>query len=373
MESQYVESRISRHLHAKAKQRGIPLSGTFELTPCCNLSCRMCYVRKPMSEVSARGGLLGAREWIDIAQSARDRGMLYLLLTGGEPLTHPDFREIYTAVRNMGLVVSVNTNGTLIGEDMIRFFAANPPSRLNMTLYGAGREAYGRLCGDPDGYDRAIRALEGMTAAGLCVKLNCSVTGYNRGEVEAILGIAHKYKVIIQTSSYMFPPLRRDPSSVGENDRLTPEEDAAVSMQLERLRFSADEFRQRCAARLGGDAISDQSECMDEPSEHIGCRAGSTSFWLNWDGGMCACGMIPRVCANVRSDGFDRAWQSVREDTAGILLPAKCSACKKRGSCIMCAASCYCETGAFDRAPEYLCRRTDAILDICRKELENEN
>ena len=35
----------------KAGNAGIPLSGTFELTPLCNFSCRMCYVRKTVGEV----------------------------------------------------------------------------------------------------------------------------------------------------------------------------------------------------------------------------------------------------------------------------------------------------------------------------------
>ena len=35
---------IDRFLSFKAREKGIPYSGTFELTPLCNLNCRMCYV-----------------------------------------------------------------------------------------------------------------------------------------------------------------------------------------------------------------------------------------------------------------------------------------------------------------------------------------
>ena len=35
---------FSRYLEGKAREKGIPLSGQFELTPLCNFSCRMCYV-----------------------------------------------------------------------------------------------------------------------------------------------------------------------------------------------------------------------------------------------------------------------------------------------------------------------------------------
>ena len=35
---------IHSYLEARAKEKGVPLAGQFELTPLCNFSCRMCYV-----------------------------------------------------------------------------------------------------------------------------------------------------------------------------------------------------------------------------------------------------------------------------------------------------------------------------------------
>lgn len=363
MEPQYVESRISRHLHYKAAAAGLPLSGTFELTPCCNLSCRMCYIRKPRREVEAEGGLMPAVRWIEIAEKAKDMGMLYLLLTGGEPLTHPEFREIYTACRNMGLVVSINTNGTLMDDDMLDFLAANPPAKVNMSLYGASRATYDGLCGIPEAYDRAIYAIKGMKARGLTVKLNYSVTRYNCGDMDEIISLARDNGANIQIATYMFPPLRRDGSQVGRNDRLSPEEDAVAHVRSERLRMSGEEFCTMAQARLSrAEGALEDAECMDAPNEHIRCRAGSTAFWINWNGEMTPCGMWPVSAANVKEDGFENAWRKTREFTVGVMMPAKCTACPDRPVCMVCAASCRCETGSFTKVPEYLCRRTKAML-----------
>lgn len=363
MEPQYVESRISRHLHYKAAAAGLPLSGTFELTPCCNLSCRMCYIRKPRREVEAEGGLMPAVRWIEIAEKAKDMGMLYLLLTGGEPLTHPEFREIYTACRNMGLVVSINTNGTLMDDDMLDFLAANPPAKVNMSLYGASRTTYDGLCGIPEAYDRAIYAIKGMKARGLTVKLNYSVTRYNCGDMDEIISLARDNGANIQIATYMFPPLRRDGSQVGRNDRLSPEEDAVAHVRSERLRMSGEEFCTMAQARLSrAEGALEDAECMDAPNEHIRCRAGSTAFWINWNGEMTPCGMWPVSAANVKEDGFENAWRKTREFTVGVMMPAKCTACPDRPVCMVCAASCRCETGSFTKVPEYLCRRTKAML-----------
>lgn len=377
MENEYVESRISRHLHSRAARAGIPLSGTFELTPCCNLACKMCYVRKPKAEVEAEGGLMSAEQWITLAKKCRDSGMLYLLLTGGEPLSHPQFREIYTAAKKLGFVVSINTNGTLIDDDMLHFLASDPPARVNMSLYGASRETYSELCGVPEAFDRAMYALKGMRREGIRVKLNYSVTRYNRGDMVGILDTAKENDCNVQIASYMFPPLRRDGSRIGENDRMTAEEDAAFTVKSERLRLPAEKFKERCMARIARSGGTIDEECLDAPTEHIRCRAGTTAFWVNWNGEISLCGMIPRPSANVKTTDFAEAWQRVREDTAKILVPAKCTACPDREVCMVCAASCYCETGGFEKAPEYICRRTRALIkeseNAIAEEKENEN
>jgi hypothetical protein len=45
---------------AYAAQRHIPLSGAFELTPRCNLKCKMCYVRLDKKQLDAMGRELTA-------------------------------------------------------------------------------------------------------------------------------------------------------------------------------------------------------------------------------------------------------------------------------------------------------------------------
>ena len=78
---------FTKMLYNKAGRARIPLSGTFELSPVCNFSCRMCYVRKTPQEVrESPRGILTLNQWLEIAREAREQGMLFLLLTGGEPL-----------------------------------------------------------------------------------------------------------------------------------------------------------------------------------------------------------------------------------------------------------------------------------------------
>ncbi len=114
----YIVAPLTEKLYQKAEKNKIPLHGTFELSPICNFSCRMCYVRKTAKEIAASGRkMMTLEQWIHLGQKARDAGMLYLLLTGGEPLLWPDFWELYDALYEMGLLIGINTNGSLIDEN----------------------------------------------------------------------------------------------------------------------------------------------------------------------------------------------------------------------------------------------------------------
>ena len=144
MEFNSVEPRLSTYLHAKACRNGTPLAGNFELTARCNFECKMCYVHLTAEEQQRRGRELTADEWLTIAEAARRQGMLFLLLTGGDPLIRPDFRYLLTELKKMGLLVSVNSNGSLIDKDWLDVFRHEPPVRFNITLYGGGTETYER-------------------------------------------------------------------------------------------------------------------------------------------------------------------------------------------------------------------------------------
>lgn len=66
----------------RAAKTGVPITGSFELTPLCNLNCKMCYVRMNRTEQEKISRLQTAEEWTALAEKLRDAGTLFLLLTG---------------------------------------------------------------------------------------------------------------------------------------------------------------------------------------------------------------------------------------------------------------------------------------------------
>lgn len=349
-----VEPAITDYLHSRAVRQGIPLSGTFELTPVCNMDCKMCYIRMSRQQQEAISPLRSAQQWLALAREAREAGMLFLLLTGGEPFLHPQFQDILTGLNEMGFVISINTNGTLIDEETVEWLKTVAPTRLNITLYGASNETYDKLCGNPAGFTQVTKAIRLLKEAGLSVKLNCSVTPYNVFDLEGIYQFAREQQLVVQATSYMFPPVRKDASQFGFNDRFLPADAAYYSAKIELLNSGTQAFLTRPVEDVSIPCGETEDACSSE--NKIRCRAGKSSFWVTWQGIMMPCGMMPSEAAlNVFDTGFAKAWDRTRRIAEGIRLPAVCASCEAKEQCRACAAMVYTENGSFDSAPAYRC------------------
>lgn len=369
MDAVSAEPRLSRYLHAGACSRGIPLAGTFELTARCNFDCKMCYVHLSPEQVRQRGQELTADQWLSVARQAQSRGMLFLLLTGGEPLLRPDFPYLLRELKKLGLMISVNSNGSLIGEELLAVLRKDPPFRFNITLYGGSDRTYEALCGRP-AYEGVVRNIKALTDIGIGVKLNVSLTPWNCEDLEAVFALGRQLQVPVQAASYMFPPLRRDRHMIGKNCRFSPGEAARCSLRWDLLRFTPEQFSQRARAIRDGLRQPEESDCQGAPGEGIACRAGRSSFWIDWKGNMTPCGMMPEPACSVPELGFDAAWQQTKQAAGQIRLPGACSVCRWRHACHVCAAMCLTETGKFDGRPDYICAMTEETV---RLTLEKEN
>ena len=367
-----VTSPLTDYMFYKAGKLGLPFSGTFELTPLCNFHCRMCYVRKTIEEVKVcNRQMRTVEQWLELAREAQNAGMLYLLLTGGEPTIYPGFWELYEKLSYMGLLISINTNGSMIDEKATEILLKRPPRKINITLYGASDETYEKLCGIRQVFSKIDTAISRLKESGIQVKLNCSLTPWNADELEAMVRYAKAKELVLDVTSYMFPPLRRNENMIGKNQRFEPEESAFYRMKTYCLQYGEVEYKKYLHRLIEGSAIplGLEEDCIDLQDGQLRCRAGKSSFWVTWDGWMTLCGMMIEPKIEMTNRSFRECWEELKEVSGELILSGICERCENQLICHSCAAMAQTETGSFSKVPVYLCQMVKEMKRLAKIEL----
>ena len=92
------------------------------LTNRCNLKCIYCG-RNENKDNSCAKQELTADEWINIFEDAKTVGLKKVNMTGGEIFCRKDVLEIIERTINLGLDVSIETNGTVVTEEQIKYLS----------------------------------------------------------------------------------------------------------------------------------------------------------------------------------------------------------------------------------------------------------
>lgn len=353
------QPQIKRYLYGKAAANHTPISGTFELTPCCNMNCRMCYIRLSKAEQERTDRLRSAKEWMELGEVCRDAGMLFLLLTGGEPFLREDFREIYEYLYDLGLRISVNTNGTLITEDTVAWLEKRPPEKINVTLYGGFKETYRELCGYEAGYERAVRAILLLRVAGISVSINATYTQENEKDMEQIYGFAKEHNLPVRMTAYMFPPIRkREGETWTEESRPSAKDAGHVMWKSMQLGCTKESWAEKREKLLSGVRL-EEDECPKD--EKMRCMAGRSAFWITWNWNMRACGTMTAPSLPVTAEHFGEVWNNLEIELERYVLPQKCSTCRLRPMCVVCGAAAQAEgQGDMSKTPYYICEMMEA-------------
>lgn len=104
-----------------------------ELTNKCYLRCRHCYLQNRKDNNKYTVSLENYKKTLEWA---KDNDVIYIVLTGGDPLFLKNFNEYYMCAKRMGFIVSVLTNGLFIDSKIINLFHDYPPLSLEVSIYG---------------------------------------------------------------------------------------------------------------------------------------------------------------------------------------------------------------------------------------------
>ncbi len=158
--------------------RAVPMSALLEITFVCNHACSFCY-NCPTGQRE-----MTTAEIFDALQKLADFNILYLTLTGGEPLVRKDFFQIAARARELGFALRIYTNAFLIDEAMAKKIKeiANP-IEMEISIHGARPETHEKLTCVPGSLQKVINAVRFLRSQGIKVNLKTPITRDNQEEV----------------------------------------------------------------------------------------------------------------------------------------------------------------------------------------------
>lgn len=318
---------MTRYFNLKTTQNGVPWHGVFELTPLCNYDCKMCYTHLHTDQMRGKA-LLTVEQWKGLMHEAWECGMMRTTLTGGECLTYPGFKELYLYLRSLGVLVNILTNGALIDEDWIGFFSEHKPVQIMITLYGGDEETYERVTGQRK-FATVSGVIRRLTAAEIPLKIAVTPSRYMGEGVFEAIRVASSFGIPYLVNTILFDPKEETGRSGQEHDL-----DADEYMRI--LRFQNElngiETREIAPEKLP----SPGGQCHECHEYGIPCRAGRSSFTIEWDGRMIPCSSIRGFCSKPLEEGFRQAWDSLRQQCLQWIRPPECRGCPYEAVCIKC-------------------------------------
>lgn len=321
-----TDKAIEKFLSDKARENFVPLHGQFELTPVCNLDCKMCYVHLTPEQMGNRKPL--PPEFFEkVFSDAAERGMSYASLSGGECLTYPDFDRLYLYLNGLGIKTSILTNGLLLGKERIEFFKEYRPRKIQLTVYGNNDDAYERVTGRRC-FETVFSNIKAAKEAGLNLFITVTPNGYLGDDAKELIKLVHSLGIRYEINSSLFTP--RD--STGRNkDSVT----ADKYIELYKLRAELN------GEKLVKKDISLLPQPNTEGKEVFGlrCGAGRNGFTVDWEGNMHPCNRLYGISASIEKLGFDGAWKHLNEEVSAFPIPKECAGCAYKRACSLCAAN----------------------------------
>ncbi|MCK5313301.1 MAG: radical SAM protein [Desulfobacteraceae bacterium] len=328
------------------------LSGvSMEMTRKCNFACKHCFCANP-SFVGKTEKELEYKEWEKIAGQIADEGVLFLTITGGEPLLSAYFKKKWIELKKKGFLLTLFTNGSLINNNMVDFFSEWTPLEVSITLYGASEETYQKVTGCKGMFKKVMDALDLISDCGIPLEVKGVFSHLNIHDFEAVKEISKKYCELFRWDVQLigaFSGISNNPQQI----RLSPEE----IVELENTDPVRKSEMQNLINRWSPSKINKENYAF-------GCNVGNGTAHIDAYGYMHPCLPLEILKYDLTKGSVKEGWEIAIPEMLNNLpfQPGPCQACEAIEICSHCAAFALLEGCSTGGPVPFKCELTKARI-----------
>jgi MoaA/NifB/PqqE/SkfB family radical SAM enzyme len=271
-----------------AKELGVSVPWTILIDPtsACNLNCIGCWAGKYKKSDSLEVDTINR-----IISEAKEMGIYFIVLSGGEPTVYPHLFEIFRKNPDVGFMMY--TNGTLIDDEMAdkMLEVGNVSPAISLEGY---RDSTDARRGEGV-YDKIMAAMDRLHQRGIIFGISVTVTRQNADELFATDDFVDHVidKGAIYGWSFHYIPIGKDPNV---DLMITPE-------QREMLAYRVPEIRAKKPLFL--------ADFWNDGTFTGGCIAGGKRYFhINAKGDVEPCAFVHFAVDNIKNKSLKEVLQN---------------------------------------------------------------
>jgi MoaA/NifB/PqqE/SkfB family radical SAM enzyme len=262
-------------------EEGGPGFCVLSITPICNASCGFCGFSRDVynREDGGHMPLERAFEAIDVLYR---HGVRYLVLSGGEPLLHPDLLAIIRRARQLDMNVMLVTNGGLLSEKRIKELAEADLTGMVISVDAADVASHEENRGLP-GVCAKIREANDL-AARYKISSTASVTMSRLVEYEQMP--AFLTSLGFQWVTFSYPCRQLGSSNLAQTgNSLMDFSDDELIVEFDKVKKLKKQMRVLNPTR----SLEEMQRFLRNEPQRYPCLGGFRYFYVDWDSNLWRC------------------------------------------------------------------------------------
>ncbi|MBU1534103.1 radical SAM protein [Myxococcota bacterium] len=308
---------------------------TLEITDQCPLSCRYCYKAAPkerdgVSPGAAEGPPLSFGALLShLTALARETSAQTIQIAGGEPLTSPLLFDWIQKIRELGLRVTLLTDGGLVTTELARRLKESGVSLVQPTLLAAESILHDSLKGSPS-FQRTLQGIQALLAQNIPISLAFVATEKNAPFFRDVVELA--FALGIKTVA-----LSRYTSSgdVARDEELTPTVEQ-IRQCLETAQWANEKLAMRVRVAISlPHCVADGLSLPNVSLGHCAITGDTPGLTLDSCGNLRACAVSSTVLGHLPHESLPLILKRAAHSYFDALksLPPECRECTRLESC----------------------------------------
>lgn len=319
-----------------------PPSIDWELTSICNHNCIHCY--NFWRGLNVEEHEVQKQDYFDsVAKKIIASNPVSVQITGGEPLVvWHEAKHAIQLLLDAGINVSVNTNATLVDDEIADFFAQN-----NMDVFVSfpcsNKEVFEKIVNCSGAAERAEKGIRILLNHNVRVSLNMVVSKINYPYVyETAMYVKQKFGVSYFSATKASFPQNANPSfrsQMLDNEEFNSMLSTLIKVKSETgMRVDSAWVYSICGFR--------DEKILKQFGFNRKCECGRYNFVLDARGNMKACGCDSHTYGNIMEKSFADAIIEMSNWQIGAFIPNECKLCQNLKVCgAGCRSDAYSSNG----------------------------